>query len=178
MGDEPSSDKNGRPRIHEILTPDELKGLASDAGMSTDQIAKLLGPLSGLPSGAFQVSIEAGNAIGRSLGFKSSKSAETLLACDYPCAVRALVFALTGQKYALTTAFDTPHGAYFEAQLPNDLFALGGTLQLDLAEAGPGQIRLSGTSEIRGQMFDWGKGKRALADVFAKTQAFAARLGG
>jgi hypothetical protein len=176
MTDQPR-DGNTRPAIREILSADELKGLAGDAGMSTDQIARLLGPLSGMGSGAFQVSIEAGNAIGRSLGFKSSKTAETMLSATYPVAVRALVFALTGQKYALTTAFDTPHGAYFEAQLPNDLFALGGTLQLDLTEIAPDRMRLTGTSEVRGQMFDWGKGKRALNDVFAKTQAFAGRLG-
>lgn len=178
MGDEPTSDAGTRPRIREILRPEELKGMASDAGMPPDQIAKLLAPLSGLPSGALHVSMEAGNALGRSLGFKSSKSAETMFESDYPAAVRALVFALTGHKYALTTAFDTPHGAYFEAQLPGDLFAPGGTLQLDLAEADTGWIRLAGTSEVRGQLFDWGKGKRALNDVLSKTRDFAARLGG
>lgn len=167
-----------RPRIHDILTADELKGLARDAGMSESDLAKAMAPIAGLPSGVMQVAIQAGDAFGRSFGFKSVKTAELALAASYPAAVRGLVFALSGLGYAVTTAFDTPGGAYFEAQLPRDFFSMGGTLQFDLADRGANNVQIAGTSEIRGQKFDWGKGKRALGDVLAKTETFARRLGG
>jgi hypothetical protein len=167
----------GRPGVREILTAEELHGMAAEAGMSEEQLAKALAPISGLPSGVLQIGFEAGGALGRSFGFKSRKTAELSLACSYTAAVRGLVFGLSSLRYGLTAMFDTPRGAYFEARLPGDLFSPGGSLQFDVEEVGPDRIRVVAASEIKGQMYDWGKGKRALADALEKTQMFAARLG-
>jgi hypothetical protein len=168
----------GRPPIRTILTGEEMKGLATDAGLSMSDLASQLAPISGLPGGVLHVAMEAGGALGRSFGFTARKKAETRLAASYPTAVRALVFALHSIGRELTAAFDTPAGAYFEAKLPGDIFSPGGSLQFDVIEERPGAVRIAGASEIKGQMYDWGKGKRALADVFEKTEAFAKRLGG
>lgn len=101
-----------------------------------------------------------------------------MLACSYPAAVRGLVLALTSLRYTLTSAFDTPAGAYIEVEMPGDFFSHAGTLQFDLVDQGENQIALAGASEIKGQLVDWGKGKRALNEVFEKTALFARRLGG
>lgn len=167
-----------RPKLCEILTGAEMEGLADDAGMSGLDIAKLLAPLAGMPAAGLHVAMEAGGALGRRFGFKASKSAETILATSYPVAVRSLVFALHGLGHELTVAFDTPSGAYVEATLCADLLAAAGTLQFDLVDAGGGAVRIKGVSEIKGQMFDWGKGKRALAAVFEKADAYGRRMGG
>jgi hypothetical protein len=172
-----NSGTGGRPGVREILTAEELKGLAADAGMSEADLAKALAPISGLPGAVVQIGMEAGGALGRSFGFKSRKTAELSLACSYTAAVRGLVFALSSLRYGLTAMFDTPRGAYVEARLPGDIFSTGGALQFDVEELGPGRIKMAAASEIKGQVFDWGKGKRALADTFEKTQMFAARLG-
>ena len=170
------AEPDGRPKIRDILTDDEMEGMASDAGMSEEQIAKVAAPMSGMSVGQFQMVAAAGRALGEKLGMKSNSAAELSLACSYTAAVRALVFALSSCGYGLTTAFDTPAGAYFEAELPSDLLAYGGSLQFDVVEQGENAVQLKGASEIPGQMYDWGKGKRALAAVFEKTEAFARRL--
>lgn len=171
------STPNERPKIREIVTADELKGMATDAGMSEEAMGKLLAPLMGLPAAGGGAVYSAVESLGKGFGFKTEKTAQITLTCGYPAAVRALVFALSSQRYGLTTAFDTPTGAYFEATLPRDIWSSPGTLQFDLVEQGPNAIQLSGESEI-GQIYDWGKGKRALSGVMEKVEQFARRLGG
>jgi hypothetical protein len=167
----------GRPKIRDILTREELEGLAHDAGMSDADLAKMLGPLTGLAGGALQMAMSAGDAFWSGRGLKTVKSARLELAASYPVAVRSLVFALTSLEREITAAFDTAAGAYIETDLPSDVFSRGGTLQFDVIERGAATVELVGASEIKGQIFDWGKGKRALNDVFEKTGAFARRLG-
>lgn len=168
-----------RAKIHEILTNDDLKGLASNAGLSLDSMAKVLAPLSGMSAGMFTATAFAGEALGTSMGFKTGKTAELTLTCSYPSAVRALVFALSAMRYQITSAFDTAAGAYVEAAMPGDFFAAGGTLKVDVIDADDADkpLRLSAATEIKGQMFDWGKSKRALAELTAKVEEFARRIG-
>lgn len=170
-------DGGDRPKVRDILTREELEGLAHDAGMSDEDLAKMLGPLTGLAGGAMQMAMSAGDAFWSGRGLKTVKSERLELAASYPVAVRSLVFALTGLGREIKAAFDTAEGAYFETDLPGDIFSRGGTLQFDVIERGAGAVELIGASEIKGQVFDWGKGKRALNDVFEKTQGFARRLG-
>jgi len=101
------------------------------------------------------------------------------LACSYPSAVRAVVFALSAMRYQITSAFDTAAGAYVEAAMPGDFFAASGTLKIDLLEADESgkPTRMIAATEIKGQMFDWGKSKRALTELCAKVEEFARRLG-
>lgn len=173
----PDEAASARPKIRDIVTPDELEGLATDAGMSDAEVGNLLAPFLGLPAGGAQMVAAAGKALADKFGFKHETAARTTLACSYPAAVKALVFALASQRYGLTTAFDTAKSAYFEAALPNDLWSTGGILTFDLAEESPGMVMLSGASEV-GQAWDWGKGKRALGAVMEKAEDFARRLGG
>lgn len=168
----------GRPKIHEILTPDELKGMAASSGLSLNAIAKVLAPIGGMSAGLFTVGLAAGEVLTTSMGARTGKTVELTLACSYPSAVRALVFALSAMRYQITSAFDTAAGAYVEAAMPGDFFSTGGTLKLDLFDAdGPGKpVRLIGATEIKGQMFDWGKSKRALAELSGKVEEFARRM--
>jgi hypothetical protein len=174
MPDEAAPD---RPKIRDIVTAAELEGMATDSGMSEAEMGKLLAPFLGLSAGGAQMAAAAGEALADRFGLKHETAARTTLACSYPAAVKALVFALASRRYGITTAFDTPKGAYFEAALPKDLWSMGGTLTFDLAEESPGTAMLSGASEV-GQAWDWGKGKRALGAVMEKAEDFARRLGG
>ena len=169
----------GRAKIRDILSDGELKGMAATAGQSLDEMAKVLAPVAGMSAGLFTVAATAGQALWTSVGVRTGKTAELTLACPYPSAVRAVVFALSAMRYQITSAFDTAAGAYVEAAMPGDFFATGGTLKIDLIDAdGPGKpIRMAAAAEIKGQVFDWGKSKRALAELSGKVEEFARRLG-
>jgi hypothetical protein len=149
---------------------------AGEAGMSDGDLAKVMGAVSGLPAPVAQGVLSLGDAMGKALGLKSNFVVIHTCATPYTTAVRGLLLALRATKHGINAAFDSPKGAYVEAQLPRDFFSLGGTVQFDISETANDTASISAKSEIQGQKFDWGKGKRALNEVFAKADQFARRL--
>jgi hypothetical protein len=165
-----------RPSIQEILTTANLKADVSGSEMSESDIAGLLAPISGLSKNLFLLSMKAGNALGKTLNIKSSKKIETEFPYSYPSVVRALVIALGSLQNEIVALFDTPKGAFIEAKLPTDLFSLGGSLTFEIIDQAPTRVRILGASEIKGQRFDWGKGKRSLQQIFEKTHKYVTLL--
>lgn len=169
-----ASKEEARPRLKDILAGDDWK--TATAGLSEGDIAKVLGPIAGLSGGLFHVTMKAGEAIGQGLGLKSTKQEERSFSYPYPLLVRSLILALANQRQEVRTMLDTPRGAFVEADLPKDFFSLGGTLQFDIIEESPLLCRVIAATEIKGQMFDWGKGKRVMNAVLSKTEQLASRL--
>lgn len=165
-----------RPTIHAIMAMDDTDVGAGDASLSDADLAKVMGAASGLPAPVAQVMLSASDALGKSIGLKSSAAVTRNFAMPYTPAVRGLLLALRATGHGITAAFDTPHGAYVEAGLPRDFLSLGGTVQFDIAEDADRSVTMSGQSEISGQKFDWGKGKRALNEALDKADQFARRL--
>ncbi len=62
--------------------------------------------------------------------------------------------------------------------MSTDIWSYGGMLTIEFSDESPSRIVVSGESEIRGQMFDWGKGKRALEEIFSETGRYLQRLTG
>lgn len=167
-----STEPAKRPSVRVILDAEAAKMEAVKSGMSEKEVADLFAPLAGLPSALLQLSFKAGQALGETLGIKSGKKAERDFAYPYVSVVRALVLALGSLKHQITAVLDTPRGCAIEATLPTDVFSLGGSLFFEVVEEGTSQVRIIGTSEIKGQMFDWGKGNRALRGVFDKIEHY------
>jgi len=167
-----------RPSIRHILSADALKKEAVQSGMSEKEVAGLLAPIAGLPSDLFQLSMKVGDALGKTLGIKSVKKVEKIFSYPYASVVRATALALGSLEQQITALFDTPRGSAIEAKLPTDIFSLGGTLFFEIVEESASRVRVIGSSEIKGQMFDWGKGKRGLQDVLDKIEHYGNLLSG
>ena len=165
-----------RPKIRDILAMDGMEGGDGESGMSEEVLAKIMGSVTGLPAPIAQMTLSVGDALGKSLGLKSNAAVTRSYSGSYTAVVRGLLLSLHATKHTLAAAFDTPQGAYVEAQLSRDFFSLGGTVQFDIAEDSAGAVTIAGQSEIKGQKFDWGKGKRALEEVLDKAEDFARRL--
>jgi hypothetical protein len=58
-----------------------------------------------------------------------------------------------------------------------DIWSYGGMLTIEFIDESPSRIVVSGESEIQA-MFDWGKGKRALEEIFIATGRYLQRLTG
>lgn len=168
-----STEPQKRPSIRDILAADASKNQAGKSGMSEKEVSDLLAPIAGLSSDLFQLSMKAGEALGKTLGIKSGKKVEKLFSYPYASVVRATVLALGSLEHQITAFFDTPRGSAIEAKLPTDVFSLGGSLFFEIVEESASQIRIIGSSEIKGQMFDWGKGKRTLRDVLEKIEHYS-----
>ena len=165
-----------RPGVQDILAGDDWMKVGADHGMDIAEISKQLAPLGRVSAGTLQVAMTMGEWLGQKLGLKSSTREERTFAVSYAVLVRALILALSSNRYAITALFDTPKGAFVEAQLPKDFRSLGGTLRFDVIEDGPASVGLAAACEIRGQWFDWDKSKQMLEDVLEKTNLFVSHL--
>jgi hypothetical protein len=75
----------------------------------------------------------------------------------------------------VTALYDTPQGCVIEAALPFDMLSFGGDLLFEVVDSGTADTRIEGTSVIAGQLFAWGKGKRALKAALKATQEYMLR---
>jgi len=162
---------NQRPSIRDILSSDDLRTEAGRAGMSEQDVVDLLVPIAGLPSNLFHLFMKIGEGVGKAVGLKSCEQDEKAFSCPYSLVVRATAWALSSLGHEIKALCDTPQGSAIQARLPIDIFSLGGSL-LCVIEEGRSEVRIMGFSEIEGQMLDWGKGKRALREVFDKIERY------
>jgi hypothetical protein len=56
-------------------------------------------------------------------------------------------------------------GCTIDAELPSDLFALAGTLSIEILRSAQ-RTRVTAATNIAGQWMDWGKSRRALEKLF------------
>lgn len=159
-----------RPRVRDILSGD-LEGVVASGGMTEKEVAQLLAPIGGLSGNLFHAAMKVGEATGKALDIASRRSMDQVFPALYPHVVRSLGLALASLQHQPTLLFDTPTGSVIETKMPVDIFSLGGSLQFEIVDEG-GQVRVLGRSEVKGQWFDWGKGKRSLWEVIRKTEDY------
>jgi len=167
-----------RPAIREIVS-----GQASytpAAGISEKEMADLLAPLANLSSGNFYLAMKAGEALGKAMGIKSTRQLQKIFPAryQYTSVVLACVLALRHLQDEIVSLYDTPRGSIIELKMPTDLWSFGGMLTIEFIDEGPSGIVVNGESEIKGQVFDWGKGKRTLEEIFRATERYLKRLTG
>ena len=92
--------------------------------------------------------------------------------------VLACILALRHLQNEIVSMYDTPRGSVVELKMATDLWSFGGMLTIEFIDEGPSGIMVNGESEIRGQMFDWGKGKRSIEEIFNETERYLKRLTG
>lgn len=160
-----------RPKVRDILSGD-LHDVVASGGMTEKEVAELLAPIAGGLSGnLFHVAMKIGEATGKALDIASRRTIDQVFPAPYPHVVRALGLALASLQYQPTLLLDTQTGSIIETKMPADIFSLGGSLQFEIVDEG-GQARVLGTSEVKGQSFDWGKGKRNLREIMRKTEDY------
>jgi hypothetical protein len=161
-----------RPSIREILTGHSVHEPFS--GLSGNDVVKLLSENLSL---GMRVGMRAGYAMANRLGVKSTARAARLFREPYGTVVFTLAQALQHQGRDFTALYDTPRGCVIEATLPLDMLSIGGQLIFEVVESGAAETRVEGTSVIAGQMFAWGKGKRALKAALDATHEYMSCAG-
>ena len=167
-----------RPSIREIVSGQA--NYTPAAGMSEKELADLLAPLAKLSSGNYYLAMKAGEALGRVMGVKSTKQLQKRFPPQYQYAsvVLACILALRHLQNEIVSLYDTPRGSVVELKMATDLWSFGGMLTIEFIDESPSGIVVNGESEIRGQMFDWGKGKRSIEEIFNETERYLHRLTG
>ena len=78
-----------------------------------------------------------------------------------------LLCSLAEHGRQVRSAHQQTDGVILVSALPSDLFALEGDLVVRVSRAKGGTV-IEATTDIPGQMFDWGKSTRALEGLFAE----------
>lgn len=167
-----------RPSIRDIVAGQANYSPAG--GMSEKDIADLLAPLAKLSSGNYYLAMKAGEALGKAMGIKSTRQLQKIFLAPYQYTdvVLACVLAVRHLQREIVSLYDTPGGSIIELKTPTDLLSYGAMLTIEFSDESPSRIVVSAESEIRGQMFDWGKGKRVLEEIFNETARYLHRLTG
>jgi hypothetical protein len=106
------------------------------------------------------------------LGVKTGKSQSRFIERPAGVVLVALLCSLARHGREVRHAQQSPDGCIITASLPSDLFALEGELIVAVARR-PGGALVDANTDIKGQMFDWGKSRRCLEELFAELQSAA-----
>jgi|GEM_PF-3360526 len=146
-----------RRPIQEIIA---RQSFGSVSGNSEDDIIKSLSPFVPNFSGIVKIS----QSLGKAMGLKSRQQCVKIHTCTYDKAVLSYFMAVKQMELDIQTLYDTNTGSALEAKLPNDVFTLGTRLKLEIIDEAS-QIRVRASTEVKGQLYDWGKGSRLLNDL-------------
>jgi hypothetical protein len=133
-----------------------------------EMYGKALGKLAGLPVSLPMTSIaHFAQSTYAKMGIKTGKSRSEFIAKPAGDVIVSMLCSLARNGRALRGAHQLTDGCILVAALPSDLFALEGDLVIAIGRHANG-TRVEAKTEIRGQLFDWGKSSRCLDSLFAE----------
>jgi hypothetical protein len=99
------------------------------------------------------------------MGIKTGKTSEMILSVPAGRAIVATLCAMASQGYEMNKVDQTSDGCVLTALLPSTLWTNRGDLIVSIQQ-GRRSLRIHATTNIPGQLFDWGKSTRLLRDFF------------
>lgn len=143
--------------------------------MTIDDVGQALAPFSGTPD-LFTPLLKVSDALWSNLGVQGTKRFCQEFQGAYPQVAARLIQALTHHRCSITALGDTATGCFIEAKQPADVFSLRGTLAADVIAVSPELVRVEVASETKGQLFDWGKGRRLIEQIFDRTRYYLTKV--
>lgn len=164
-----------RPPVKAILETYGLDARIKVEGMSVEEVGKVLAPFSGSEE-LFTPLLKVSDALWTNLGVKGKKRFSQDFAATYPKVTAGFIQAILNNNCEITALWDTTTGSFIEAKQPVDMMSLRGILGADVIELSPGLIRIEVATETKGQLFDWGKSKRLVNQIFERTNFYLTKL--
>jgi hypothetical protein len=165
-----SSDWSNEVRYDVLLEIPEVRSKVASymnhdgKGITGEEFLKLcdLVPL-GLP---ISKAVTAVYPIFEKLGVGAGKGRVEQLSFPPGKALVATLCALSRRGLSLRNVHQAEDGCVFEAVLPSDIRSLEGDLVVVVRREGAGAL-VEASTKIKGQLFDWGKSKRCLDNLFS-----------
>ena len=98
------------------------------------------------------------------LGVKTSKSNSIVLQQSIQEAFFRTICSMVKNGYSLDKFYEAKDGVILVAKIKSDLLTWGGNVLVELKE-NDGEVYVKINTLIRGQFYDWGKGKRILKKI-------------
>jgi hypothetical protein len=170
---EPPADWSDEIRYEILLRRPEIRDLIArhasqkQTQMSGEQFLELcdkaLAPLyGGIPMAKI---INIAQPLYASLGIKTGETRKEFLALPAGKTLVAAVCSLARHGQPVNRVEQAEDGCLLEAGLPSDIWSFGGDLILTVQRLEEGSSVEAATA-IKGQIYDWGKSKRALDKLF------------
>ncbi|MEO3414780.1 hypothetical protein AAFO92_09005 [Roseovarius sp. CAU 1744] len=170
------SGKSDRISVQDILAEQGIRTASAASGDSKSTITTGLAGGADMSKGDFLGVVLVGEQLGKGLGLSSKKEVTRHFRDPYDIVLKAMVLAMSAGDTGLTAATDTRRGAILMGGMPSDILSTGGRVEFDVVDLGQDGTEVIGASEIKGQMFAWGKGKRTLNGVLDEAERMARRL--
>jgi len=106
------------------------------------------------------------------LGIKKESEVISNFAISYQEALVAVLCSLASRSQPLRDLRDASDGFVVDAQLPTSIWAMKGDFIISLENVNGG-TKVCANINIPGQMFDWGKSKRTISDLFADVNRYS-----
>jgi hypothetical protein len=100
------------------------------------------------------------------LGVRTGKSRSADIQAPVARVIVRVLCSLARSGQALRGVVQGSLGCTLEAELPSDMLALAGTLEVSIFRI-PNGSRVNASTRIEGQLFDWGKSQRCLEKLLA-----------
>jgi hypothetical protein len=174
--------KTNRPTLNEIFSEEYWKNRTSTIGEDSGPIIPWnKGLLFLIPFGGGGVPLILGiansiakpaNKLWSKLGIKCKKSFEKIFDVYYSEFVFSLVLSLRKLDKTIISAEDTDYGSLIIIDMPRDLKTFGGIVSFEIFEGSNFETKIIATSEVKGQLKDWGKGKDLINEILEATSEF------
>lgn len=158
-----------------LLSPESQRDLVT-AGLSETEIVHFRQAVTSVSCTSTHEMAKILGIQGNGLGWRCMRRLDKHYGDQYTRITLCLVAALLRSNRTLLALYDTPQGAIVVAKLTFDIWSWPGTLSFGIAEAGTSSSSVIGTSVIKGQLVDYGKGKRALEQVLGEAETLFDRL--
>lgn len=172
-----SQDWSHEVRYEKLIHIPEVRDMISrhatmaKVGLSGEEFLALFDkmiPL-GVPLGKLGAALQA---IYGQLGVKTGKENSKTLESPPGTVMVKVLCSLAQHGQVLQQVRQFEDGCLLEATLPSDMWSFAGVLYVSVRDIGTG-TNVDGTTKIQGQIFDWGKSKRLLKELFADIEATA-----
>ncbi len=164
-----------RPSVQTIRQTHGIPANAPANGMSLDDVGKVLAPFSASPE-LFTPLLKVSDALWSNLGVKGQKRFAQEFEGSYSTVAARFLQALVNQDCHIAALWDTATGCFVEAKQPADVFSMRGTLGADVIDVSSRLVRVEVATETKGQLFDWGKSKRLVEQVFERTRFYLTKI--
>ena len=166
---------SGHPSVQSICEAYGVAPSAKSQGMTIDDVGKALATLSATPE-VFTPLLKMSDALWSNLGIRGSKRFSQEFPAAYSQVAARFLQALAHHNCSVTALWDTATGCFIEAKQPADVLSLRGTLGADVIAVSPNLVRVEVAAETCGQIFDWGKGRRLVDQVFDRTRFYLTKM--
>jgi hypothetical protein len=158
----------GNAEVRDLIARSAAQSKKSMTGEEfLETYGNALGKLAGLPVSLPMSSIaHFAQSTYAKMGIKTGKSRRRLIAKPAGVVMVSVLCSLARHGRTLRGAHQLTDGCILVASLPSDLFALEGDLVIAIGRSEKG-TQVEARTEIRGQLFDWGKSARCLDALFA-----------